>query len=465
MKNISRFSSETIGNLNFSYMHNLRFILLVIVIVFLYFELSTQVWFLNLTGGYLLRVWIPPFLLISWIVLRKVVLKEKILEWNLINTSLLLYGAFGLVAMLKNESLYLSGKYYLIMIAPVWAFAVVVEWVESQKEIERIFSVLFCCSVLLMLYHFLLQIAPDKLPGFLTRDVVTHMGNHMLLGADVYKVFDPKGGPGELHSRGLWSYEYGKYAAIVSPMALYAFYQFIRRADWVRFVYLAVGAGLMYQIVYTLSRAGIASLAIGTVVLLICLFRVENGKRRWLVFLAVFLAIELALIVYFDRPFLIKRYLQAMNVFGNEQVNQTLIDMGVHWKESVKVPDPHIRSAVESLNAWSQSPLLGAGFTKIQEFIELNRFIFVLTSAGLLTFIPYLIFFMVVMVRIFRAMIRFTGAERPGMNYGHLFFAIAVMYMVKLNIYEALESYYYWIAFGLATAWANIEKGPEKHAV
>jgi hypothetical protein len=420
---------------------------------------------LNLLNGYLLRIWIPPFLLASWIVLKKIVRKEKIFEWNVINTSLVLYAAFGLAAMLVHESLYLSGKYYLIMTAPIWAFAVVVAWTESEKDIERILSVLFCCTVLLMLYHFLLQIVPAKLPEFLTRDVVTHLGNYMALGEDVYKVFDPKGGPGELHRRGLWSYEYGKYAAIVSPMALYAFYQFIRRADWVRFVYLAVSAGLIYQIVYTLSRTGIASLAVGTAVLIVCLFISEKCKRRWVVFLTLFLAVELALILYFHRPFLIKRYLQAMNVFGSVQVNQALIDMGAHWEESVKVPDPHIQSARDSLAAWLKSPLLGVGFTKIHDFRELNRFIFILTSAGLLTFVPYLLSFITIMSRTFRAMIHFGGSRRSGMNLGHLFFAIAVMYVVKLNIFEALESYYYWIAFGLATAWVNIEKGLKKNAV
>jgi hypothetical protein len=351
------------------------------------------------------------------------------------------------------------------MAAPIWAFAVVVAWAESEKDIERILSVLFSCSVLLMLYHFLLQIVPAKLPEFLTRDVVTHLGNYMALGEDVYKVFDPKGGPGELHRRGLWSYEYGKYAAIVSPMALYAFYQFVRRADWARFVYLAVGAGMMYQIVYTLSRAGIASLAIGTAVLIVCLFTAEKSRRRRIVFLTLFLAVELALILYFHRPFLIKRYLQAMNVFGNVQVNQALIDMGAHWEESVKAPDPHIQSARDSLAAWLKSPLLGVGFTKIHEFRELNRFIFILTSAGLLTFVPYLISFVAVISRTFRTMIRLGRSGRPGMNLGHLFFAIAVMYVVKLNIFEALESYYYWIAFGLATAWVNIEKGLKKNVV
>jgi len=52
-------------------------------------------------------------------------------------------------------------------------------------------------------------------------------------------------------------------------------------------------------------------------------------------------------------------------------------------------------------------------------------------------------------------MMQFRRSGGRGMNYGYLFFALSFVFVIKLFIYEGLESYYYWIIFALATAWVN----------
>jgi|GEM_PF-2173179 len=435
---------------------DLYFAVLAGMIVFLYFELPTQVWFLNLTGGYLIRIWIPPFVLCCGLVIRKVWRKERLIEWNVLNAALLLYVAFALVAMMVNESPYLAGKYYLIMTAPVWAYAVIVDGIRDRKDVERIFRILFYCVLAVVTYHFFLQVPSLRLPEFLTRDVVTHLGDHMALGGAVYKIYDPSGGPGIEYFRGLWSYEYGKYAALLSPIILFSLYRYIQCNNWRRFLYLAIVALMVYQIIYTLSRAGLASLMAGTAVLLTCIFIAERKSRGRILFLAVFLILETVLVVLQDKPFLLMRYLQPLNIIGDERINQFLISSGVHWKGSLAVVDPHLKAAASSLKAFSASPLLGAGYSMIHfEILELNRFIFVLSSAGLLTFLPYLTAFVSVIVLSLRGMMQFRRSGGRGMNYGYLFFALSFVFVIKLFIYEGLESYYYWIIFALATAWVN----------
>src|SRR3990172_4176551 len=129
------------------------FILIAAVTVFLYFEMMTQVWFLQLIGGYLIKVWVLPLLLFCYILTKKMVRLEDPLKVKFTSLMLALYAMFGLTAMLMSEeSLYLVIKYYLIMIAPVWFYFVIIEQFKDNRDIELMIKVLIFCSFLLSIY-------------------------------------------------------------------------------------------------------------------------------------------------------------------------------------------------------------------------------------------------------------------------------------------------------------------------
>src|SRR3972149_4971640 len=90
-----------------------HFIFLSAVTVFLYFELMTQVWFLGLLGGYLIKVWVPPLLLFFYILTKKMIIGEDFRKIKFATLILALYAIFGFIAMLTSEeSLYLAIQYY-----------------------------------------------------------------------------------------------------------------------------------------------------------------------------------------------------------------------------------------------------------------------------------------------------------------------------------------------------------------
>jgi len=58
------------------------------LLLFLYFELPNQVWFLSLLGGYLIKIWVPPLLLFLFVFIMKFKSGKPLFEVNLLNASL-----------------------------------------------------------------------------------------------------------------------------------------------------------------------------------------------------------------------------------------------------------------------------------------------------------------------------------------------------------------------------------------
>ena len=125
-------------------MSPVHFIFSVGVIIFLYYELTVQVWFVSLMGGDLIKVWIPPLLLFLYKIAINMLRRQKFIELNFANLMLLFFSIFGLISMLINEgNLQLSVKYYLVMIAPIFYYFVVVDDFQDNRDIELMIKILF----------------------------------------------------------------------------------------------------------------------------------------------------------------------------------------------------------------------------------------------------------------------------------------------------------------------------------
>ena len=112
------------------------FITIICVTIFLYFELMNQIWFISLLGGYLIRVWLPPLALFYFILIKKLKRGENLIKINFPNLMLIFYSIFGFISMLMNESMHNAIKYYLLMIAPVWFFAVLYDFCKTNRDVD-----------------------------------------------------------------------------------------------------------------------------------------------------------------------------------------------------------------------------------------------------------------------------------------------------------------------------------------
>jgi len=419
------------------------------LLLFLYFELPNQVWFLSLLGGYLIKIWVPPLLLFLFVFIMKFKAGKPLFEVNLLNASLFFYCLFGLVAMLLNESsLYFAFKYYLIMVAPVWCYFVVYECFRDNRDIARILHILLFCTILVSLYSVYLGWLTVHSPESILREIRTSQGNIVGIGGIAY--YAEKGTIE--YSRGFSIYEHGKYCAFLSFFIFFSALYYLKSKKKWRYVYLTISVFFLYQIIHSLARVGIVSFLAGYVVLLFCLYHFREVDRRKLLFFSlgsgvVFLAIVAGNVI------VVRRFLQLLNVLDIGVLNQYLEAFDIYSFSSVQFADPHIQSSRDSIKAISEHPLLGKGFAFAEHTVrEHNRYLFILVSAGLLTLAPYTVFFIVQSAQAIRRANVFFPANERGINYGHFFAACAVMYVLKL-LNQAGEIFYYWIVFALSAAW------------
>ncbi|OPY86529.1 MAG: hypothetical protein A4E72_01651 [Syntrophus sp. PtaU1.Bin208] len=419
------------------------------LLLFLYFELPNQVWFLSLLGGYLIKIWVPPLLLFLFVFIMKFKSGKPLFEVNLLNASLFFYCLFGLLAMLWNESsLYLAVKYYLIMVAPVWCYYAVYECFRDNRDIVRMLHILLLCTILASLYTGYLGWLDVHSPESILREIRTSQGNIVGIGGVAY--YAEKGTIE--YSRGFSVYEHGKYCAFLSFFIFFnALYYFKSEKRW-RYPYLTISVFFLYQIIHSLARVGIVSFLAGYVVLLFSLYRYREADRRKLLFFSlgsgvVFLAIVVSNFI------VVRRFLQLLNVLDIGVLNQYLDTYGVYSFSSAQFEDPHIQSSTESIKTSLAQPWLGQGFSFAEYALrEHNRYLFILVSAGVLTLVPYAVFFIGQAAQAISRVNFFFPAKTGEINYGYFFAACTIMYLVKM-LNQAGETFYYWIVFALSSAW------------
>jgi len=417
------------------------------ITVLLYFDIVNHYWFLKLLGGFLIKIWVPPLLLFLYVLIRRMIRKENIFKIRIINLSLVVYAIAGIIAMLLNEPLYSAIKYYLIMIAPVWFYVVISETVRDNKDIELLIKVLFFCGLVLSLQTFYYN-SQLKGSSLLEEEITSSAGNTIGFGGDTtFKIKDE--GTYTVLSRGVLNVEHSNYCGMLTPLILFGIMYYISSKGKDKFIYLGGSFLMLFQIIDTMSRAGIATVLVGIIILSWCLYRYEKTKRvKIVVMLTIVVTAGVVYLVAFSNLILIIRFITLFNMFDLPLFLQDYLEIIQHSQ----VIDPHIATMSESFNTFLSSPFFGSGFDFKEGAQELNRYLFILASAGVFTFISYVLFFLVLTVSVRKAMLSFRLLKSYELNYGYLFFAAGIAFLFKFNN-QGQELFYYWIVFALASAW------------
>jgi hypothetical protein len=431
------------------------FSILIPVILFLYFDLSTQHWFLQLTGGHLLRIWIPPLVFFAAIFGGRLWKRELPipLDWQTILIAV--YGTASLITLSLNETPFAAGKYWLIMIAPVWMYFVILDSCDGSARIESVLKWLFLGGFLLILYTLFLQGLIVSNPDAIPLEMTTRSGQVIPIAGEAF--YKEKGID---YSRGFLLYSCGHYGGILLFPFLFGVFQFFRNGTWLRWSFLAISLIMSSQIINTLSRTDIVAMSVGLIVLWGALAyegKSSKGQRRF-VFLSVFTGLILYTVLF--KPFLLGRFLQLLTFLDYEPVNQYIVSMQIVPSHHVTASDPHIVSAISSLQAFIERPLMGWGFSFTEQHLhELNRYLFILVSTGVLTFSAYVFFWAGILLSLGRSLIKARhSSETP--TLATYFISCIAMLGIKFA-YVGMETFYYWIIGSLAMAWVyTTEKSP-----
>lgn len=442
------------------------FAILTFTVVFLYFEVQMQQWFLKLMHGYLIKLWLPPFILFWCLVIKKLMtgtfgLKVSLKMDPALVFSLLAYSFFGFLAMTLNESPPFIIKYFLIIINPVILFALITENFRDNEDLEHFLKIFFVCGVLQALYSFL-KIQSWIAAGMpAVEGVVTNAG--LIAGGDVStsKYWSPLADNTFLRLTDP-SFEHGKFGAILSPLAFLGIYHGLHSAGWRRYLYFGASLFILTMVMGTLSRSTILAVVIGLFVFFhfVSKYKYRMSKKKILLVLLLPATVSLFLNAKVWLRF-IEPLVSSIESLSDLSYVADLVER-YDKQRWMKIKDPHIVSLENTFSTFIESPFLGVGYTNFHgnshedalggQYPELNRYLIILATSGLFTLIPY-VFFIFSLIRInYRTILTLYEKHRRELTLGFVFLACNCMFAVKL-INSGEESLYYWAFFAFSAAW------------
>jgi hypothetical protein len=424
------------------------FAIVAVVMMFLYFEVEWQIWFLRMLGGYLVKVWILPLGLLVWVLVDREKLDLDVGVFLL--SSLGLYSFFALLSLCANETMYFALKWYLIMIAPLWAFVVIVTKFRSNVDIRYFLRVVLICGTAQAAYSTYSFNAWAQSGELQRSDVVTSQGT--IMGGGEGPMYQMKG-ENATPRFGDVSFEVGKLAAMLFPLAVLGVCYPVNKRFYFRVLGLGLTLAILYLTVATTSRAAVLAAIVAMSSLLYYQARMGFVKKRILLFVA-----PAVLYVLISNLPTWLRVLQGLTFFDLDARIPIVGDLIANYGVS-RWDDAHLTSIAESLEYLSRDYLLGAGYSEVLYSNSLygsehNRVLFILASTGLLTAIPYVAFVAGILVQNWRCMWQAYRNNRQEARLGLVLFACNLMFILKL-VGEGMETFYYWIFFALTAAWVR----------
>lgn len=422
------------------------FAIVSVALMFLYFEVVWQLWFLQMLGGYLVKVWILPLALLAWVLIGREKLDLNVGVFLL--SSLGLYSVFALLSLCVNETMYFALKWYLIMIAPLWAFVVIVTKFRSNVDIRCFLRILLICGMAQAAYSTYSFTAWVGSGQALRQEIVTSRGNTMGGGAGPQFAVT---GDAPTARFGDVSFELGKLAAMLFPLAVLGVCYPVSKSFYMRLLGFGLTLAISYLTVATNSRAAVLASIVAMSSLVYYQARMGFVRKRILLFMAP----AVLFVLVSNLPTWL-RVLQGLTYFNLDARIPVLGDLMVQYGV-IRWDDGHLTSVAESLELLSRDYLFGAGYSEVLNAepifgSEHNRVLFILASTGFLTAVPYVAFVVGILVQNWRCMWQAYRNNRQEAQLGLVLFTCNLMFILKL-IGEGMETFYYWIFFALTAAW------------
>jgi len=306
---------------------------------------------------------------------------------------LMFIAGIGLSAVF-TPNLVASFKAVLDMfLMPLIFYYLTKHFVTSRRHIEWLFNLL----LLIGAYSAVLAIH-EQLTGVIWFSTQTYVLNDYAGGLHIL--------------RSLWGTNavYGSIFALVIPIALYRMVQ--SRDLAVRLGYAVLSGVFLLSMFFTYKRAAWIAMLISFAIL----FVLYPAMRRLFIVMAIVFAIPLA--VFWQR--IIATSLVEERVTANAA---TLNGRTDRWQAAVAL--------------FEEKPIFGQGFSQfdtLSGFVAIeNHYLNILVSGGLVAFIPFVVFWLLVLLEAIRLFIR--GPSEPGVFVTRpimaVFLAVIATYLVK----------------------------------
>ena len=448
---------------------NVIIALITAVVIINYFEIYYHIWLLKLLGGYVIKIWLLPVALFCYMLARRFFVKDLHIPLEGIkgiNVLIIFYFVIGLASLLIHEQPYYIGKYGLIMFAPLAMYAAIVDGLRDNRQIEKVLKILFIGGLFLSLT--VLILFKIVTPSVWDNDVIKL--KHMLTDVvDTYKLREFY----HIHGFGYGNFvrretllgvDEPAFAAMLAPLILAGFYYAMNSTGLLRLFFYYISSFFMfYTLTNTLARSSLIAFIIG---LIPFLWHIKKRIRDILIIL-----IGITVIISANQA-MQYRFIQLIGSTAQEVIDKSSAAQEIIDKVKTKVDfsgDGHIESLSKTLIDFKEAPFLGNGISYIEgkykndrQYAEHNRYLYILSTAGLLTVIPYAAFIIGLIVIARKTLLYKLKTNTSNFNIGLILYPSVLLFAIQINN-VGMERYYYWIFFGLAAAWIrNTKKEIEK---
>lgn len=442
--------------------------LLILTICLNYFEVYYHYWFIKLEVGYVIKIWILPVLLFCFLLFKELLAKGYSFPLKAVsgvNLFIVFYVLFGFISLTVHEQPYYIGKYGLIMFAPLTLYVVIVDFFRDSRALGNALKWLFISGVI---YSLVATVYFNFVPSDEWNNDAIKVRYMLTDVTDIRALKEFK----NIHGFGYGNYVVREtlpgiaqpsFGAMLAPLILAGFYYAINSSGLLRWFYYIASFFMFYTLTNTLARSSFVAFIIGLIPFL------WHIKKRIKDILTILIGITI--IILANQP-MQYRFIQLIGSTAQKVIDKSSTAQKVIDKVKTKIEfsgDGHIDSLNETLRNFKEAPFLGNGISYIEGkykndrwYAEHNRYLYILSTAGLLTVIPYAGFILSLILISRKTLIYKLRTNKKLSDIGLVLYPSVLLFAIQINN-AGMETYYYWIFFGLAAAWIRNSKSEDRN--
>jgi len=436
--------------------------LLYLVIIISYYMIFLQYWFLKLTGGFVIRIWIPNLVILFAVFIKYRAIMPSRGPWFIFKTDyaspifaiLIVLALWDGISLFSHDyGMWYIGKHMLVSFSPVCLFFAIVILVRNDTTIYRILALVFFVGVINVLQVEFRDWSGD--PSFSA--LTTSTGVKYEYGEDPCRVVLKHSSDILRHGKeGFGMNTYSRWLMVL-PLIGYFMGSRISRRRW-KIYYYSSACLIFYGLVVAMTRAAFIGLACGTLMFFLLYSRLWSRKK---VLRVAAIYIFLAAVMIHNYPGVTIRMLRlayAIPILSHSSyIKNKLLDYGMHpghlgsgggWE------DPHLSRFGDSFELFSKSPIFGVGWIKQYQINEHNWFIQQLVIYGGVSFVLIIILNAAIAFRIWKVLRKELFRDPANAELGILLFSCVIAAQVYLNASPG-ENSNIWIIFALGIAWTR----------
>ena len=418
---------------------NLINTLIAIIIVMNYFHIYFHLWFVELLGGVIIKLWLPSALLLFFIAMQRAVTgrpltfkKDSIYSIKVLCFFYFIFGSISLVA--HGEGMWYLGKNSLFMFMPVVLFGIIIAWFNDNEYIKRVLQILFVGGLIMSLYVEYL---------FFTGSSNFEIMEPLLRAGDSGVFKSALGG----HFRhGMPGLGINTYAGMLPPLVLVGLYMALNSTSLLKYFYYAASLFISYAVLETMSRAAFIALIVG--LLLFLWYTSEKKYFTYIILIMAFISIVWLKVGVLLR---VVGLLSSSEIFSESKY---ITDIALKYDVYTTVEDQHITLISRSTSAFLENPFFGVGMNEMMIINEHNRYVELLATNGLAGFIPFVALIITMIFISRKILLKEIKNNSQDKEIGVILFAGLISFVFYMNAAPS-EFYFYWIWFALVIAWVR----------